>query len=399
MRKVFRLLYLLTMAIMVLSMSGCGGSSSSSSSSSGNSGRLMVISSPVLEKGSSYKFYRGNKVSVRASSASYDVSYYVAPIAGSEIVGVNLEFAQSISGDNQPFMITKADDDSKVVFYYNPKGNGQTDTSTPYGSVTRWGGETQQLSYSGLTLAGSSFSAAVLDNLDLSNQVRITLNADEGTAYMNGSAIPSYNYVWHADPDHKDEYYTLGESSTELTEDEVEDAITESIYIARDIRYMPNTLSFTGTAKNDEETEYAAYYSDAVAAEMAAELGSGFEGPYIFATLPMSAGGAMGGPGGMTPPNGRPDSDTETPPVSAAVSNSDIAAFSTMTHSATEAYNNPVLHIHEAGVYRLSGTWHGQIWIDVDDESDVFVILDNITVSCDVAPAIYCCVNMEDTRQ
>ena len=381
MRKFFRLLYFLTMAVLILSLSGCGGSSSSSSSS-GNKGKLMVISSPVLEKGSTYKFYRGDKVSARASSASYDVSYYVAPIAGSEIVGVNLEFAQSISGDDQPFMITKADDDSKVVFYYNPKGNGQIDTSTPYGSVTRWGGETQQLSYSGLTLAGSSFSAAVLDNLDLSDQVRITLNADEGTAYMNGSAIPSYNYVWHADPDHKDEYYTLGESSTELTEDEVEDAITESIYIARDIRYMPNTMSFTGTAKNDEETEYAAYYSDSVAAEMAAELGSGFEGPYIFATLPQSAGGAMGGQrgpqqGGMTPPNMR-----------SAVSNSDIAAFSTMTHSASEAYNNPVLHIHEAGVYRLSGTWHGQIWIDVDDESDVFVILDNITVSCDVAPAI-----------
>ncbi len=412
MRKIFRLLYLFTMAALVLSMSGCGGSSSSLSSSSGNKGKLMVISSPVLKKGESYKFYRGDKVSATSSTtANYNVSYYVAPLASyesAESVAVNLEFTQSIADDDQPFMITTADDDSNVVFFYNPNGNGNVDTSTPYGSVIRSGGSTQQLSYSGLTLAGASFKASVLDNLDLSNQIRITLNADDNTATMNGTAIPSYDYVWHADPDHRDEYYTLGSSTTELTEDYVNNAITENIYIARDIRYMPNTLSFTGTAKNDEETEYAAYYSDSVAAEVAAELGSGFSGPYIFATLPMSTGGMPGGDGGgmtppdgnfpsgdMTPPDGGFGSGDRTPPdggtppnMRSAVSNSDIAAFSTMTHSASEAYNNPVLHIHEAGVYRLSGTWHGQIWIDVDDQSDVFVILDGVTVSCDVAPAI-----------
>ncbi|MBQ9432868.1 MAG: carbohydrate-binding domain-containing protein, partial [Synergistaceae bacterium] len=394
MRKIFRLIYLLTMAAVVLSMSGCGGSSSSLSSSSGNRGKLMVIASPVLEKGQSYKFYRGDKVSAASTTtASYDVSYYVAPLASYESVesvAVNLEFTQSILNDDQPFMITRADDDANVVFFYNPNGNGDVDTSTPYGSVIRSGGATQQLSYTGLTISSSAFRSAVLDNLDLSNQIRITLNADDNTATMNGTAIPSYNYVWHADPDHRDEYYTLGSSTTELTEDYVNNAITENIYIARDIRYMPNTLSFTGTAKNDEETEYAAYYSDSVAAEVAAELGSGFSGPYIFATLPMSTGGMPGGQdGGMTPPDGGFPSGDRTPPnMRSAVSNSDIAAFSTMTHSASEAYNNPVLHIHEAGVYRLSGTWHGQIWIDVDDESDVFVILDGVTVSCDVAPAI-----------
>ncbi len=395
MRKFFRLIYLFTMAGLVLSMSGCGGSSSSSSSSTSNTGRLMVISSPVLKKGSSYKIFRGDKVSASSlTTASYDVSYYVAPLAGSESVAVNLEFEQSIVGDDQPFMITDADNDSNVVFFYNPKGNGNVDTSTEYGQVIRSGGSTQQLSYSGLTLSGAVFRSAAIGNLDMSQQVHITLNADEGSAYVDGSAVQFYNYVWHADPDHRDEYYTLGNSTTELTEDYVDSVITEDIYIARDIRYMPNTLSFTGTAKNDEETEYAAYYSDSVAAEVAAELGSGFEGPYIFATLPMSTGGMPGGEGGMpggdggTPPSGRPDSGTQTPPVTAAVSSSDIAAFSTMTHSASEAYNNPVLHINKSGVYRLSGTWHGQIWLDPGEDAEVAVILDGVSVSCDVAPAI-----------
>ena len=395
MRKVFRLVYLLVMAGLVLSMSGCGGSSSSSSSSTANTGRLMVIASPLLKQGNSYKFYRGDKVSaISSASADYNPSYYAAPIAGSESVAVNLEFTDYIVADDQPFMITEAEDDSKVVFYYNPKGNGKTDTTTEYGGVLRWGGSTQQLSYTGLTLAGSSvsgaaFRSAAIKNLDTSNQIRITLNADEGTAYMDGTAIPSYNYVWHADPDHRDEYYTLGDSTAELTEDDVESAITEDIYIARDIRYMPNTLSFTGTAKNDDETEYTAYYSDAVAAEVAAELGSSFAGPYIFATLPQSAGGMPGGQGGMTPPSGGfPSGDMTPPDMRGAVSNSDIAAFSTMTHSASEAYNNPVLHINKSGVYRLSGTWHGQIWLDPGDDAEVAVILDGVSVSCDVAPAI-----------
>ena len=284
MRKIFRLIYLLTMAALVLSMSGCGGSSTSSVSSVyGNSGRLMVIASPVLEKGESYNFYRGDKVSVRASAAaSYDFSYYVAPLSGGENIAVNLEFSDYIIDDDQPFMITKADDDSKVVFFYNPKGNGKVDTVTEYGGITRWGGDTQKLSYNGLTLSGSSVSAAALRAAALGNtlsadEVLITLNADTGTATMNGTDIPSYDYVWHADPDHRDEYYTLGSSTAELTEDYVENAITENIYVARDIRYMPDTLNFTGTAKNDEETEYAAYYSDSVAAEVAAELGSGFD--------------------------------------------------------------------------------------------------------------------------
>ena len=67
-----------------------------------------------------------------------------------------------------------------------------------------------------------------------------------------------------------------------------------------------------------------------------------------------------------------------------------------MTHSASEAYNNPVLHITQPGTYRLSGKWHGQIWIDAstaskpkkDSSAIVTIILDGVEVSCDVAPAL-----------
>lgn len=76
--------------------------------------------------------------------------------------------------------------------------------------------------------------------------------------------------------------------------------------------------------------------------------------------------------------------------VLASVSSSDIAAFSTMTHSAEDAYNNPVLHITEPGTYRLQGTWNGQIWIEVGETEDdkVALILDGVTVTCSVAPAL-----------
>lgn len=188
--------------------------------------------------------------------------------------------------------------------------------------------------------------------------------------------------------DHREEYYTLGESTTEMTESEMLTNITpvSGVYIAHDIRYISNTLDFTGTTRHDEDTEYAAYYSASVQEEVAAELGDGFEGPYIFATLPQSAG--QGGPGGGTPPSGGPGGGER--PTAPAAENSEIAAFPAMTHSATEAYNNPVLHITEAGTYRLKGTWHGQIWVEAGEDEDdkVALILDGVTVSCDVAPAL-----------
>ena len=77
-------------------------------------------------------------------------------------------------------------------------------------------------------------------------------------------------------------------------------------------------------------------------------------------------------------------------PMMATATDSTIAAMSTMTHSASDAYNNPVLHITKAGTYRISGTWHGQIWIETGAKAQhqVALILNGVEVSCDVAPAL-----------
>ena len=399
MKKFHTLIYILLLAALVLPLSGCGGSSDNSSGSSATD-KLMVVASPVLQKGESYRLYRGNRVSVLTlDSLDYNPTYYVAPIASSDTVTMNLQFDNVLSQD-QPFAIEHQDENGNrnIVFYYNPNGNGQTDLTTEYGDVFLNNGSTQRLRYNSLTLSASSLSAASIDLSDSDEEVVIVLNED--TATVDGAAVPALNYVWHADPDHRDEYYTQGiDGSTEYTEDEMLANVSpvKGVYINHDIRYMPNTLNFTGTAKNDEETEYAAYYSDSVAAELAAELGDGFEGPYIFATLPQSAGtpGGQGMPGDMGGQNGQ-FSDPRMRPtdpaaiVYGAVSNSDIAAFSTMTHSAEDAFNNPVLHITEPGTYRLRGTWNGQIWIEAGETEDdkVALILDGVTVTCTVAPAL-----------
>ncbi|MBQ7153998.1 MAG: carbohydrate-binding domain-containing protein [Synergistaceae bacterium] len=375
MKKFAAIFYLLAFAALILPLSGCGGGSSGGGGESQTQtaqDRLMVITSSLLKQNSSYKLYRGRNVSARFNDNS-SPTYYVAPGTSGQNVTINLEFANDL-GDDQPFMITT--DEDSVVFFYNPSGSGQTDTTTPSNEVTRWGGSTNQLSYSGLTVSTSAI------DVDTSEELVITLSGS--TATVNGSAVPNHNYVWHADPDHRDEYYTLGLDGTqEYSESDLSNYIqnVEGVYINRDIRYMPNTLSFTGQVKDDNETEYAAYYSDSVAAEVAAELGTGFEGPYIFATLPGSMGMGGGPGGGGNPPQRNARS---------AVSNSDIAAFSTMTHSAEDAYNNPVLHITGSGVYRLKGTWNGQIWIEVGSEEDdqVALILDGVTVTCSVAPAL-----------
>ena len=122
MKKFHGLIYVLLLAALVLPLSGCGGSSGGSGSSNNQSNtsadKLMVIESPVLVKDESYRFYRGSSVKVRAStSTDYNPTYYVAPIAvNSDTVTVNLEFSEAFSAD-QPFLITKEDDDPNVVFY------------------------------------------------------------------------------------------------------------------------------------------------------------------------------------------------------------------------------------------------------------------------------------------
>ena len=406
MRKFSKLIYCLVMAALVLSLSGCGGSGGDDQSGTSAGDKLMVITSPVLQQGESYRLYRGNNVEVSTlTSDDYNPTYYVAPIAANNTVTLNLVFTDSISED-KPFAVEHDDGDGNkdIVFYYNPGGNGQTDIETEYGEVFLRRGSTQKLSYSGLSVTGASFMPTAVD-IDTSDEVIITLDASNEEADVDGTKITPYNYVWHADQNHADEYYTLGEGTTEFTESAMLENVNKvkGVYINRDIRYMSDTITFTGTAVKDNETEYVAYYADSVTAAAAEKYGTGYEGPYIFATLPQSAGGpgGMGGQPGQRGPVGQdrqagqfaaPGMNPNNPPsnVRGAVSNSDITAFTTMTHSAEEAYNNPVLHITESGTYRLKGTWNGQIWVEVGEEEDdkVALILDGVTVTCGVAPAL-----------
>lgn len=405
MKKFCVTVYFFVMALCVLTMSGCGGGGSDAPVS-GNNGnttqsaesRRMILTSPALKRNGSYKLYRGDRVTVWGTNAKY----YLAPVArGNEDITMNLEFAGAVSQD-LPFVITEAGDDTNILFSYNPKGTG-VDTTTA--SVTRWGGSQQQLKYTNLTLAGSS---VILDDSDV---IDIVLKSD-GTATAAGTSIPSYNYVWHADPQHPAQYWTLGMNGTdELDADAYEAAIeaagtNNGLYIAHDIRYTPSGLGFSTsqTAKKDEDTEYVVYYdsSSSAVAKAIAALGTTYGAAYstdkyIFATLPMS-NGAMGGgtPGEGTMPSGDmpgtpPSGDTRLPIMSsAATDDSSIAAVSTMTHSASDAYNNPVLHITEAGTYRISGTWNGQIWVEVGTKAthQVAIILNGVTVKCTVAPAL-----------
>lgn len=372
MKRFPRSIYFMFMALMAFLFTGCGGGDDDNSKVQD---KLMVLTSPIFSVGESYKIYRGDKVSVRGTNARY----YVAPIENNDdfSVTLNLEFRDSISED-LPFVITTADNDAAVVFAYNPAGTTETDITTEYGNVIRFGGSTQQLKYEGLSVSGASvssvsaaspsFMASAVD-LDTSDEIVITLNGNK--ASLGSEDVPEYDYVWHADPDHRDEYFTDGrDSKTELTEEAMMEDIEplEGVYIAHDVRYTPSTISFSGTARKDEDTEYVSYYSNSVAQEVSSELGARFEGPYIFAALPA---------------NSRTHGQVSNPS-----SNGEIEAYSTMTHTASEAYSNPVLHIVEGGVYRLKGTWSGQVWIDVGDDSDVAIILDGVNVTCTVAPAI-----------
>ena len=387
MRKFSTTLYFLIMAVFVLSLSGCNGNSNSFSGSTSKPEvkQVAVLNSPVFQQGSNYQMYKGASVNIDGAK------YYVAPGIGTEDGSstLNLGFTEKL---DESLVIVNASTD-QVVFAYNPSGSGDKTTGTVTFDKNANGGKI--LKYDGLTITQASFTSLPVNT---SSRKVIVLDASTGKATIDGEEVPEHDYVWHAEPDYYDEYFTLGSSSTEkLTKKQVKAAISDAVYVARDIRYTPNTISFTGTAVKDEDTEYVAYYSDEVAAEMKAEYGDDFAGPYIFATLPQSGGmgGVPGGniPGGMNS-NNRPNfpGGNGTPQNfrTSAISNSDIAAFSTMTHSASEAYANRVLHITEAGNYELQGTWKGQIWIEIGEESTdkAAIILNNVTVSCDVAPAL-----------
>ena len=63
-------------------------------------------------------------------------------------------------------------------------------------------------------------------------------------------------------------------------------------------------------------------------------------------------------------------------------------------HTAEEAAANTVVYITEPGTYRLSGTLHGQIRVDLgeaaaeDPAAVVTLVMDGADITCDVAPAV-----------
>ncbi len=167
------------------------------------------------------------------------------------------------------------------------------------------------------------------------------------SATLDGEALSEYDYAWHADPTqaHEDvknspaEYYTGTEPGD------------EAVYIAHDIIYYPELdESKFQLANYDGEMEWVYRYE-----------AEGYE-DYLFSTLPVLG-------------NSLPTQ---------------------MMHSEAEAWENAVLHITQPGTYELTGTWHGQIWIDLGDEDDVYadptqkvtLILNGVDITCTVAPGV-----------
>ena len=168
------------------------------------------------------------------------------------------------------------------------------------------------------------------------------------SATLDGAAVEEFDYVWHADP---------GE-----VHDEVKDCPAEyrtgtapetaaAVCITHDVYYYPELDSEAFVRVNyDGDTEWAYYYT-----------AEGYT-DYIFATLPMQG--------------------NEVP--------------TEMMHSEAEAYDNAVLNITQPGTYVLSGTWRGQVRIDLGDKDDTFVdenaavtlVLNGADVTCTVAPAL-----------
>lgn len=190
----------------------------------------------------------------------------------------------------------------------------------------------------------------------------IELNTDKAT--INNEDIQEFDYTWHVDPsvaheevkDAPAEYYTGEKPSDDL-----------SIYIDHELYYYPKLdTSKYKKANYDGENEWVYYYED------------GVNNDYIFATLPCFEN-----------------------------SNSPIDS---MMFDESEAYNNKVLHIKQAGTYILKGKWNGQINIDLgedafnDETQKVTIILNGVDIVCTVAPAIifenaYECDNTWEERQ
>lgn len=191
-----------------------------------------------------------------------------------------------------------------------------------------------------------SVSATTEDAHTLVLSSESTADGYSHTALLDGTAVPQYDYTWHADPaaDHavvKDspaEYYT-GTKPTGA----------DPVYIAHDIYYYPMLDQSKFRQVNyDGETEWIYMYE-----------APGYEN-YIFSTLPSLRTGFP----------------------------------SQMMHTAEEAYENAVLYITQPGTYVLEGTWHGQIRVDLGEDAfddptqKVTLVLNGVTVECTVAAGI-----------
>lgn len=418
MKKFYKIFYCLLMALIIFSLPGCSldnrsSNSTGSSGSNNNTTRtsnVMVLNAVTFAKGETYKLYKGSGVT---TSLGNSAKYYVAPITISgDSVTMNLDFASTLTS-GEPFVVCNSSD--TVVFAYNPNGLGNNFASK---DVKVTSGTTGQLSYSSLAL--SSVSTSSLTTGYDEDPIEIVLTANDTAKVTSGgttTTLSAIDCIWNVTPD-DGQYWTL-DGTTYKKESKVQSAITSSyssnyvdgIYIARDIRYMPDTLEFSESqtaakAKDDTETMYVVYYNAGAEDSITAQS----DDTYILAALPSTMGnaqpggdmggtppdGSTGGPGGGTPPSGRPGGSFAP---SAVTSFSDIVAA--MTHSASDAYDNPVLHITKAGTYKISGTWNGQIWVDIPDESTsedldtedddtahVILILNGVTVNCTVAPAL-----------
>jgi len=199
------------------------------------------------------------------------------------------------------------------------------------------------------------------DNNDVKTIELNSIQNSDGTytfeAKIDGVKINEYDYTWNVDP--KGEYKEVKNSPAEYyTGTKPND--DETIYIAHDIYYYPelDTSKFK-KVNYDGEQEWVYYYESEKYAD------------YIFSTLP--------------------------------VFNNSIPTE--MMHTAQEAYQNAVLHISQAGTYKLTGNWHGQVYIDLgedaftDETAVVTLILDNVDIECSVASAIcfYQCYEVDNT--
>ena len=163
---------------------------------------------------------------------------------------------------------------------------------------------------------------------------------------FDGAAVKEYDYTWNVDID--GDYDQVKNAPAEYYTGTKPDG-TEAVYVAHDIFYYPQIDAEKFQKLNyDGETEWCVYYGNEKYKD------------YLFGTLPVEG--------------------TEVP--------------ARMMHTAEEAAKNAKLHITAPGTYELSGTWQGQVWVDLgeesftDPEAVVTLVLNDANITCTVAPAI-----------